>query len=332
MWQDIISVIKQYKTFIITSHINPDCDALGSEIALARHLSSLNKKVKILNHDIIPPAYRFLDSKRRVKRYVSAKHDAEIAKVDVIIVVDASGGWKRVGRPGEKFEQAKAVKLCIDHHPDPVNFVDIAVVDTDAAAAAQLIYDLIIKMGGEITKRMAQALYAGILTDTGCFRFPKTTPHTHHVVADLLARGVEPLYVYKQIYEQYPVGRLYVKGEILSNLKLAAEGQIAYYTLTQDILKPHKINPTDLDGFASLGQEIKGVRVVIYGAELSKTKIKISLRSDGTVPINHIAAEYGGGGHAAAAGASLLGKLSDIMPELVYKVEQAIREADSTDN
>lgn len=321
MWQEVIPILKDHQTFILTSHINPDGDALGSELALAEHLLKMGKKVHIINSDATPAIYRFLDPRKRIKRYSAGKHAGMIRRADVVIVLDASGGWKRLGAVGEALAETQAVKLCIDHHPDAAAFVDVAVVDTDAAATAELIYSLVTAMGGALSHDMAQALYAAILTDTGSFRFPKTSAQTHMVTAALLAAGVDPLYVYRQIYEQASAGYIRLKGHIMDSIKLAGEGQIAYYSLPQALLKTYGVKTSELDGFASLGQSIKGVRVSISCQEASRGRVKISLRSDGTVAINQIAVAYGGGGHPSAAGAITTGEPNQVLVELVKKVE-----------
>jgi phosphoesterase RecJ-like protein len=139
-------------------------------LALAEHLSNLGKKVTIINSDPVPEAFRFLDPQQVIKKYSTAKHTTLIKKAEVIFVLDASGGWKRIGRVGELMAQAGALKICIDHHPDTTDFVDLAAVDTEAAATGELIYELILAMQGTVSPQMAQALYAAIVTDTGSFR------------------------------------------------------------------------------------------------------------------------------------------------------------------
>ena len=150
MWQKIIPLLENNQRFVITSHTNPDCDALGSELALAEHLRGLGKTVTILNSDAVPEAFRFLDPQRRAKRFAPTRHTALVQVAQVIIVLDASGGWERVGEIGKVLAQSQAVKICIDHHPDATNFVDQVVVDIDAAATAELIFDLILAMGAHI--------------------------------------------------------------------------------------------------------------------------------------------------------------------------------------
>lgn len=324
LWQEIIAIIENNQSFVITSHSNPDCDALGSELALAEHLRNLKKDVLIINSDPVPAAYRFLDSKspRAIKTYSQNKHLPFIKKADVIFVLDASGGWQRVGRVGEAIAQTGATKICIDHHPDTTDFVNVAVVDTDAAATGELIYSLLVSMHGHLSQSMAQALYAAIMTDTGSFRFPKTSAQTHRITAELLAAGADPSYIYRRIYEQYPLQRVRLKGHAINAIKTEAQGRIAYYGLEQSTLKTYGVKTSDLDGFASLGQEIGGVRVTIFCLEISKRRVKISLRSDGSVAINQIASAYGGGGHASAAGAIVTGALDEVMAEVVAEAKK----------
>ena len=320
LWDEIIAIINNHQHFVITSHQNPDGDAIGSELGLAGHLRKLGKKVKIINHDPLPPSYRFMGRKRWVKRFSKSKHSKVIAEAEVIIVVDASGGWKRTGNVGEFCEKSTAIKVCIDHHPDTADFADVAVIDTNAAAAAELIYDLLVTMKADFSKQMATALYTAILTDTGNFRFPKTSPHTHEIAAKLIEYGADPFQAYKMIYEQSTPNRVKLKGQVLANLNFAAEGQIVYFGITHAMLDACEVKTSELEGFASLGQEIKGVRVIVYGLELGDGRVKLSLRSDDTVAVNKITAEYGGGGHHGAAGATTQGKLKTILAEVVQKV------------
>jgi phosphoesterase RecJ-like protein len=305
--------------------MNPDCDALGSELALAEHLKNMGKTVSILNNDPVPADFRFLDRRRKAKKYYkNSKQLKKIEEAEVIIVVDASGSWKRIGDIGDILGETNAIKICIDHHPDATDFVDVAVVDTNAAAAAELIFDLLVEMEATFSKWMAQALYTGIMTDTGGFRFPKTSARTHQIVAELLQYNIEPLDIYKKINEQSPFELVRLKGHVLKNLETAANGQIAYYSLDQATLQSYGIKLTQLHGFAGLGQEIKGVRVVIYCVQADKNLVKISLRSDGSVAINQIAIEYGGGGHPSAAGATAQGQASEVIIGLVKKVSDLL--------
>jgi phosphoesterase RecJ-like protein len=326
LWQKIIQILQEKNNFIITSHVNPDCDALGSELALAEYLHQQGKQVIILNSDPLPASYRFLDPLGYIHKYARAKHQPLLAAAEVVLVLDASGGWERVGRIGKALAATPALKICIDHHPDAADFVDIALIDTNAAATAELIYDLLMIVGSPMSATMAQALYAALITDSGNFRFPKTSPHTHQVAAALLASGVDPLYVYKQIYEQRSLNQVRLKGQVLASIQMTARGQIAYYGIGEATLEAYKVEVSELDGFASLAQEIGGVRVVVFCVQSSKSKVKISLRSDGSCPVNGIAAAYQGGGHPSAAGATVSGQVEMVLAEVVAKVKALLKD------
>ncbi|RME75525.1 MAG: bifunctional oligoribonuclease/PAP phosphatase NrnA [Chloroflexi bacterium] len=330
MWRQIFELILQRKKFVLTTHTNPDCDALGSELALAETLKKLGKQVDILNSDAVPPAYRFLDKQPRgyIRRFSPKKHRRLVEQAEAIIVLDASGGWERVGAVGEVCRTSQAVKVCIDHHPDSVEFADIAIVDTSAAATAELVYDLLKTLEAPITPFIAQALYAAIITDTGNFRFPKTRPQTHQIAAHLIQAGASPSYIYRQIYEQYPLGRVRLKGHLLNSIQLTANGQIAYYSLSRELMKTYGVNASDLDGFAALGQEVQGVRVTVFCVENSRNRVKVSLRSDGSIAINGIAAALEGGGHPSAAGATVNGTLEEVLQDVVSRVKTLLEPPD----
>ncbi|MEM7030040.1 MAG: bifunctional oligoribonuclease/PAP phosphatase NrnA [Chloroflexota bacterium] len=307
MWTQIIDILKQNQRFILSSHLNPDCDALGSELALAIHLQQLGKDVAIFNSDPVIDEYLFLDPSTMIQRYADNQSQANaiINQTDVIIVLDASGGWERLGDVGLVLEQARKLSICIDHHPTDSVFTDTAVIDTQVIATGELIFDLITAMNGQFTPQIATALYAAILTDSGSFRFPKTSPKTHHIIAELITQGANPSDIHRRLYEQQPLARVQLKGHVLNTIQISDEGQVAYVSLDAKTLKAYQTSYTELNAFSNLAQEIGGVRVAILAVELPDGRTKISLRSDNTVPVNQVATELGGGGHHAAAGVTL---------------------------
>ena len=323
MWTPIISELNKGKHFIISSHINPDCDALGSELALAYHLKAMGKEVSILNADPVPPTYQFLDPDKLIQRYAAHKHAVTLAQADTIIVVDASE-WKRLGKAGNDLSRTKAMIICIDHHPDGRPFADFSYVDTNVVAAGELIFDLIAAMDGKITPLMAQALYAAISTDSGNFRFPKTSPRTHRIVAELLEAGAEPAKVYKLLYEQQSPELVHLEGEVLQHIRLAANGQIATIGIGRDTLQKYHIQTSALDGFSNLPQKVAGVKIAVFLVEQADNRVKVSFRSDGSVAVNTLAAKFGGGGHVPAAGATIAGALEDVTRQIVKAAEELV--------
>ena len=340
MWADVIRVINENQRFIVTTHTNPDLDALGSELALDEYLRSLGKQVSILNSDSAPRTLRFADPEKRLWTFSPNRHQHKIERAEVIFVLDASGGWDRVGRIGQPLSaraqrpQGKAqhprdgaTVICIDHHPDPLDFAHLSVVDTDAAATAELIFDLITQSRAALTPSIAKWLYLGILTDTGSFRFPKTSPQTHRIAACLIEAGADPMQLYRQVHEQYPLGLVRLKGHVLNSLQVEGDGQLAWCALGQDTLKAYDVKSADLDGFPSLAMHIGGVRISVMCVETPKGRIKISLRSDGTVAINNLAVHLGGGGHPSAAGAIVDGDLAQVTAQVVADVGELLKSA-----
>jgi phosphoesterase RecJ-like protein len=324
MWTSIINALTENYRFVISSHLNPDCDALGSELALAHLLLKQGKEVAILNTDPLPPVYQFLDPENLIQTFSENKHLDIISQADVIIVVDVSGGWKRLGRLGDALSQIQATTICIDHHPNGEPFTEMSFIDTEAAATGELIFDLITAMQEEITPSIAEALYAAIITDTGNFRFSKTSARTHLIAATLLECGVDFVGIYNLLYEQYPLSRLQLKGHVLQKINLTADGQIAYAGLSLEELEAFNCSPSGLDGFSSLAQQIKGVKISIFLIELSRGRVKISLRSNGEVPVNELAARFGGGGHIPAAGATIQGNLNEVMEKVIIEAKKLL--------
>lgn len=324
MWSDILAVVRGHRRFIITTHSNPDLDALGSELALDEYLSAQGAQVCILNSDPVPEPHRFVDPKRRIRTYQPRRHARIVERAEVVFVLDVCGGWSRVGRVGEVLAHGNAKTIRIDHHPDPVRFTDLEVVDNDAAATAELIYDMVSAAGGSISEAMARELYVAILTDSGSFRYPKTSPRTHRIAADLIQLGANPAELYKIVYNQYTLRRLRLQGHTMDAMQIGADGRMAWSVLDQNTLRAYRVKVADLDNFAGLGMQIAGVQVCVLCVELPKGQVRVSVRSDGVVPVNDLAGEWGGGGHASASGATVKGGLDEVVALVLSRVEALI--------
>lgn len=318
-WADVIRVIGEHSHFVLSSHKIPDCDALGSELALDEILRALGKKPTIINNDPMSKVYRFLDPRKRIKIFDYKKHHSIIERAEVIFMLDAAD-WRRLGEVGERLsENDRAVVLCIDHHEGEYTDAHHAAIDPSASATAELVFDLGLRLGVPLTKSMAEALYAGIVTDTGRFRYPQTSPRTHLIAARLLAAGVYPNYMHRMIYEQYPLNRTHLKGRVMESILTTAGGKLAWAALNYETLRAYNIKSTELDGFSALTVQIHGVKVGVLCVEVSPGKIRVGLRSDGDVVVNDLAEELGGGGHPSAAGATIPGDLREVTTSVVER-------------
>lgn len=325
-YQRILEIIKSNNSFVITTHVNPDGDALGCELALAYFLQKLNKEFLIVNHSPTPENYLFLDEENLVHKY-NPEFDDFILKADVLIAVDFNN-LGRVRSMMNVLEKTKAYKIIIDHHRNPQNFVDEIFIDIDAPATGILIYHLI-KTYDEnfIDKKTADALYTAIMTDTGSFRFERITPEVHLIVSDLISRGTNPTYIYNKVYNEISYGKLKLLGETISNINLDMDGKIAYMIIDRNLIEKYVPNEEefDVDGFVNYCLSLKTTLVGLLFFEL-KNGVKVSLRSKNKFPVNSLAEKFGGGGHLNAAGIRLDGeKLSDVIPKILNQTKEDIK-------
>jgi phosphoesterase RecJ-like protein len=310
-------LVDDNKKFVLTTHVNPDADGLGSELALNRFLKKLGKESIALNHSETPANHKFLDYNVEIKKFDPEKDARLLLDADVLIALDMNNP-SRLRSLEKSFCESKAKKIVIDHHLEAQDFVDYELIDLDSPATGEIVYKCLTAYNSSLLdKGIAEALYAAIMTDTGSFRFPRTDGDLHRMAAHLLDLGVDPTYVYNNLYEQNSLGRTRLLGEVLAGVQLAYDGRLSYFSITQEQLKRNQVVPDETEQFVNYAGTIAGVVVTIFFMELSNG-IKISFRSKGDVPVNGLAKLYGGGGHKNAAGARLPDtRLDEIIPKVL---------------
>jgi bifunctional oligoribonuclease and PAP phosphatase NrnA len=320
------SIIINNEKFLITSHVNPDADAIGSEIAFYEILKKLGKESHIINHSETPYNLKFLDKGDIIKKYNRDIHKNILNEVDVLAALDFNRADRMV-RMRDDFLNSTKLKICIDHHQDEENFVDKQFIDTNYSATAHIIYDFIKKT--DIVKLyydLAHPIYAGIMTDTGSFRFERTTPELHKIIADLLELNVNPGEVFDRIYGQSYLSKMKLLGIALDSLQLYGDKkEIAYMKLDQVDFRKHNALESDTDSFVNFSLSVQNVKVGLLFIEL-KVGFKVSFRSKGIIPMNKLASEFGGGGHTNAAGARFLKeKMKEMIPIILNKAEEYLK-------
>lgn len=323
--EQLKNIFSTNNRFILTTHVNPDADALGSEVALARYLSDRGKNVQILNHSQTPDNLKFLSDIFPITHYHSAQHSQLILEAECFIVLDTNS-VQRFKALQEAFNQTRAYKIVIDHHLDHESFADLYLIDTHVPATSELLYTILHTIDDKaITKPIAEALYAGIMTDTGSFRFPQTDPETHIITADLLRRGVLPYEIYQKIYESGPVNKLHLLGKALTAIEVYHNGKVAVMTLPRSIFTETTTTESDVDNLTQYVLSIGGVVIGMVIMEMEEG-VKVSFRSKGDIPINELAKQFGGGGHKNAAGARIKKTtLTEIVPLLLETVKHFIQ-------
>lgn len=308
---------------VITTHLRPDGDALGTEIAVARALRTLGKRVLVLNTDPPPRNLDWLVEEQPaglLRTYESGdlEQASAVAEADVLLVVDTNAGH-RLGAVEAVFRQAGKPILLLDHHPDPEAWFDVACVRTGAAAAAEIAYDLIAGHDpGLVDRAVATAIYVGIMTDTGSFRYGATTPRTHAIVADILDRGdLRPEPVHVALFDGRSREGLALLSAALATIQTHYEGRFATMFVTGEMIRQSGAFFDETEGLINYALSLDGVVAAAIFLDIP-SGVKISFRSKGDCPINGWASKFGGGGHPNASGAFVKnGQLHRVMKDVV---------------
>ncbi|TLU51925.1 MAG: bifunctional oligoribonuclease/PAP phosphatase NrnA [Chlorobium sp.] len=311
-WSPIIDELLQGQHFVITTHENSDGDGLGSEVALATVLQALGKQVRIVNPTEVPPNYLFLKKLYPITLFDNKSEEAiqELSLCDVVILLDANLRdrmgklWPHVGFSKE----LGALKiLCIDHHLEPEDFADVMVCESFASSTGELVYGLVYALQERLSRELftpevAEALYVSVMTDTGSFRFPKTTPYVYKLAGDLVSKGADPSEIYDRIYNSLTAPALKLLGAALSAITILDDGDISWLFISQDMLKATGSKLFDTDLIIRYLLSVPSVRIAVLMVEMQDGRTKASFRSRGDIYVNQLAKKYGGGGHMNAAG------------------------------
>ena len=322
MWSEFKKLVDKYQHFVISTHMNPDGDGLGSEVALASLLKWLSKEATIVNTSETPKNYKFVDPEGEICYYPSQAAKEAISRCQVLILLDC-GSLKRLGELGAHFKKSHIYRACIDHHLTVDDDFDLAIVRQEAAATAMLIFDLIREMKGGVSEKEARALYTGIMRETGSFRFANTDPEVHRVAARLLELDLDPQKIYEEVYEKSSAARLRLIGHLLTELELAQGGRLAWITASRGLLDRLQVTEAEMDGFTDFPRSLASAEVVFFFIE-QEGRVRVSFRSKGSVDVNKLANSFGGGGHKNAAGAIVAGGLDEVRERVIEAAKRVL--------
>lgn len=294
----------------ITTHVNPDGDGLGSEAGLVHLLKGQGINAVVTNPTPTPDRYRFLF---RDLPGVDRTQEAvkELRRADLILVLDISD-VDRLGMLSQTVLERGVPVACVDHHVSQGHLPDGArFVDPEASATGELIFQLAQANNWPLTQLAARALYVAILTDTGGFRFSNTKPAVLRTAAALLETGLDPEQIYLDVYANAPEGRARLLAETLQTLVVEPEYGLAWVTVPPGAMERLGTTPDDLDGIVEVPRSISGVRMALLFREIAAGRVKVSLRSVGSVDVAAFSRPYGGGGHTKASGLSLEGSMAE---------------------
>ena len=307
-WPEFVSIINANQRFLLTSHIRPDCDALGSELGMAGVLESLGKQVMIVNGHATPPNLAFIDPQRRIKTLGTNVVAGELETIDVLMILDTSA-WAQLGPMSDVIRATKARRVLVDHHVGEDDLGATLFKDISAEATGRLVVEAAEQLGVRLTPEIATPLFAAIATDTGWFRFGSAGSVAYRAAAKLIDAGAQPAAIYRDLYEQDTLARMKLRGVILSRIANELDGRLAYTHASLADFQQTGALASDTEDVVNSLLNIAGTQVAVIFVEQATGGFKISFRSRSAVDCNQLAAKFGGGGHKAAAGAFVAGSL-----------------------
>jgi phosphoesterase RecJ-like protein len=313
----IINEIEKNQKFLICSHINPDGDAIGSQLALSILLVKRGKEVFLFNRDGVPEIYSFLPFSNRISHHLD-----ENSRFECTFLLDCSR-FERVEKGFRSFP-GKGKVIVIDHHGEEGGDGHINLIDPSACATGELIFSIARYYESKIPLDIAINLYTAILTDTGSFQFSNSTPSAFEIAGELVKGGVDPRYVAERVYESYSPERFRLLEKVLGTLEITDGGKIGTIIVTRSMLEQTGAKEEMTDGFANLPRSIKGVKVSALFREVSDQLYRVSLRSKEGLNVANIASSFKGGGHTNAAGFFIEGRLHEVKERVLNAIKDGI--------
>lgn len=316
-WQTFFQLVSARERFMVCCHVHPDGDAIGSLLAVGLTLKNRNKQVAMVCSDGAPTVYHFLEGSGEITREFDAGFCPE-----VLICVDCAEK-ERVAAPPEIWTLPDVFVVNLDHHVTNIGFGDLNIIDPQACATGELVYRIFAAGGYGLDGRTALAIYTALATDTGFFRYESTSAYTLEVAADLVKNfGVNPSKVAEEVHDHKSFNSVRMLGEALGRLRLANDGKVAWMVLDQQMLKKFPVENEETDNYVNFARSIEGVEIGLLFKELKSNEIKLSWRSSAAVDVSQLAAYFGGGGHARAAGCSLTGSVDTVIQRVLKFINE----------
>ena len=331
-------LFEKSENIVLTTHINPDGDALGSTLALYSYLRFLNKNVSIIVDATVPSNLNFLPSSELIISYNSELCDSIITSSDLIIICDLNDS-KRIRLMEKIVLQSKAIKILIDHHVELREFADYNFIDSSASSTCELVYRIFSVIAkkvltggkltdeGELSRSIATCLLTGILTDTGGFRFNNTTADIFVIAAELVRIGARSDFIYNEVYNTMSLTGLRLLGRAFSDIEPYFDGRLLVMSISQEIFSETGATEDDIDNFSEEILCVRGACVGVLLAEIKeRNEVRMSFRSKNGYVVRNIAAIYGGGGHQQAAGARVKNvRIEEIKPILLQQLSELFK-------
>jgi phosphoesterase RecJ-like protein len=320
-WSPFVKLVQTHRRFLLTTHVRPDGDGLGSILALAETLEQHGKQCDLVISSVFPPRYEFLDPKRRIARFTPP--GAQWRNAEAILVLD-TGTWNQLDAFGPFMRELSVPKAVIDHHQTQDDLGAIRFIDVTAEATGRLTYEAIRALDYSLTPSTASLLFTALAMDTGWFRHANTTPATFALASELTSAGARPELLYDELFERNSLPRLKLMGLILDRLQVTENGKVAYTEVQHGDYDLTKAVPQDTEDLVNFTRSVVGVEVGMLFMEQPRGGVKVSFRSR-SLDVARIAERFGGGGHRLAAGATLQASLDEARARVLEAVRAAFR-------
>ena len=323
-WPRFVEIVRSHDRFVLTTHIRPDGDALGSQLAMAAILESLGKDVLLCNAFAVPPNLQFLDAKRQSRQLGVDVTEADLTDRQVLIVLDTTA-WAQLGAMSEVIKNTKMLKAVIDHHVSADDLGAELFKNVEAEATGRLVVEAADALGVTLIREIADPAFVALTTDTGWFRFSSTSAGTLRLAARLIDAGALPDQLYKHLYENDTHGRLQLIGLALAHTQTELGGRLIHTYLEQTDFAASGALPSDSEDIINMTLAVGGTQVAVILVEQPSGGFKISLRSRSKVDCSAVAEQFGGGGHKKAAGAFLHEPLESARNRILTTVRAAMQ-------
>ncbi len=319
-WSPLVELLRKHERPLLMTHIRPDADGLGAQLALHEALTQMGKKPRVVIGSKLPPRYGFLDPHRSV---IEDFQPAKVADTDLAIVLD-TGTWNQLGDFGDWLKGSPLPRAVVDHHRTQDDLGGAQFVDITAESTGRLAHEIIVALGAKITPAMANHLFMAVATDTGWFRHPNATPATFTLAGELMAAGATPTLLYEHLYEAAPLARLRLVGVALERLQVRCAGQVAFTEIYLNDYPCTGSVPGDTEDLINYPRSVEGVEVALVFIEQVDGGTKVSFRARSRVDVSKLAERFGGGGHRLASGARTNKPLAESRDEVLAAVEAAL--------
>jgi phosphoesterase RecJ-like protein len=323
-WSRLSAILAGKRRVLVTSHVRPDGDALGSELAMAAVLEQLGKEVAIVNAFDVPPHLKFLDPQSKLQRLDADVPRCWIETVDLFVVLDTCA-WAQLGGMAEVLRAAKAAKVVLDHHVSSDDLGAEVFKDVEAEATGRLVYAAAEHLGVAITPEIAVPLFAALATDTGWFRFNSATAETYRLAARLIDAGAVPENLYRNLYENESLGRVRLAGRGMARAQTELGGRLIHTWISAEDFPAAGALASDTEDLVNRILAVGGVEVAAIFVEQRGGGCRVSLRSRSRIDCARLAEQFGGGGHLHAAGATLQESLQSAQSRVLDAVRAAMR-------